>query len=251
MSDLGARLKIIRDIMGLAQKGMAEKYHTHQRNWSRYESGLTELPKEILNALAAEGIDMNWLFTGQGKPFLPTYNGALKHNGDTTYGSGPYKKEVSKEPAAETVRQPVTSIKIIHPSEIGPKHFLVPLLNQKLSAGHGVDLVEVEEEQALIPAPDWLSHFGRNIFGLIVEGDSMEPTLKHKDFVICDTYGWSYEGVYALQLGDQDYVKRLQKLPKVYRIISDNPRYPIMEEPVESQDIRILGLIRLVMRMME
>jgi len=41
----------------------------------------------------------------------------------------------------------------------------------------------------------------------------------------------------------------LQKLPKTYRIISDNPRYPIIEEPIESEDIRIIGLLRCVIRM--
>jgi len=140
-------------------------------------------------------------------------------------------------------------IAIIHPDEIGPNQFRVPLLNQKISAGHGMPLEEYEKEQALIPAPTWLSRFGHNIAALQVVGDSMEPTLFNNDYVICDTLGWDHEGIYALHLSDQIIIKRLQKLPKTYRIISDNPRYPIIEEPIESEDIRIIGLLRCVIRM--
>lgn len=140
-------------------------------------------------------------------------------------------------------------IAIIHPDEIGPHQFLVPLLNQKISAGHGIPLEEYDQEQALIPAPAWLSRFGRNIAALQVVGDSMEPTLFNNDYVICDTLGWDHEGIYALHLSDQIIIKRLQKLPKILRIISDNARYPIIEEPIESEDIRIIGLLRCVIRM--
>jgi len=144
-----------------------------------------------------------------------------------------------------------SALKVIKLSEIGQQQFLVPLLNQRVSAGHGADLTENEEEQALIPAPAWLSRYGRDVAALMVTGDSMEPTLKNGDLVVCDTHGWEYDGVYVVQLGDQEYVKRVQKIPKLFRIISDNPKYPVMEEPAESQDLRIVGLVHCVVKMLE
>ena len=144
-----------------------------------------------------------------------------------------------------------TALKVIKHSEIGPHQFRIPLLSQRVSAGHGATLQDVDEEQALIPAPAWLSRYGRDVAALMVTGDSMEPTLRSGDLVVCDTHGWEYEGIYVIQLGDQVFVKRLQKLPRVFRIISDNPRYPVMEEPIESQDLRIIGLVHCVVRMMD
>lgn len=158
------------------------------------------------------------------------------------------KKESGLERGSSSLTSPLKVLKV---SEIGPRQFRVPLLNQKVSAGHGTDLVEDEEERAFIPAPEWLSRYGRDVAALMVTGDSMEPTLRNGDLVVCDTHGWEYEGVYVIQLGDQEFVKRIQKLPKTFRIISDNPRYPIMEEPAESQDLRIVGLVRCVVRMLE
>jgi transcriptional regulator with XRE-family HTH domain len=64
------RLKTLRKTIGLSQKEMAEKYGTHQRNWSRYENGTTDIPKEVLIALAENGVNLHWIFTGDGNPFI-------------------------------------------------------------------------------------------------------------------------------------------------------------------------------------
>lgn len=68
--------------------------------------------------------------------------------------------------------------------------FLVPVLNQELSAGKGEILPEDDFVKALIELPTFLREYGENLAGLYVHGDSMEPTLKNGDLVICNSLGW-------------------------------------------------------------
>jgi transcriptional regulator with XRE-family HTH domain len=70
MENGSTRLKTLREIIGISQKEMAEKYGTHQRNWSRYENGTTDIPKNVLLSLAENGVNLHWIFTGTGEPFL-------------------------------------------------------------------------------------------------------------------------------------------------------------------------------------
>jgi phage repressor protein C with HTH and peptisase S24 domain len=69
--------------------------------------------------------------------------------------------------------------------------------------------------------------------------------------VVCDSCGWSGEGVYGLRIGGEGFVKRLTKRPGKLVIISDNPKYPTREEPEESQDIQIIGRVRCAIKEME
>jgi hypothetical protein len=123
------------------------------------------------------------------------------------------------------------------------KVFVVPLLDQRLSAGPGAALPEADEALALIPVPGYLRQYGENIAALTVDGDSMEPTLHRGDMVVCDSLGWSGEGIYAVRMGGSGLVKRLTKAPGKVVIISDNPKYPMREEPDGSEDFAIVGRV--------
>jgi phage repressor protein C with HTH and peptisase S24 domain len=61
--------------------------------------------------------------------------------------------------------------------------------------------------------------------------------------VVCDSGGWSGEGIYAVRMGGSGFVKRITKAPGKIVIISDNPKYPAREEPEESEDIKIIGRV--------
>jgi phage repressor protein C with HTH and peptisase S24 domain len=71
----------------------------------------------------------------------------------------------------------------------------------------------------------------------------MEPTLHRGDMVVCDSMGWSGEGIYAVRMGGSGFVKRLTKAPGKVVIISDNPKYPLREEPEESEDFQVIGRV--------
>ena len=49
---------------------------------------------------------------------------------------------------------------------------------------------------------------------------------------------------YAIQRDGDVFVKRIEKDYKKWIIISDNPRYLIREEPIESENLMIMGRVR-------
>ena len=67
--------------------------------------------------------------------------------------------------------------------------FVIPVLEQSLSAGRGQPLPDEDVPSGYIAVPNELKRYGKNLAALPVNGDSMEPTLKRGDLVICDSCG--------------------------------------------------------------
>lgn len=127
--------------------------------------------------------------------------------------------------------------------------FLVPILNQELSAGYGDILPENDFIQSLVELPYFLREYGNNLAGLYVHGDSMQPTLNNGDLVICTSLGWDKEeGLYAIRLNGNGYVKRIQVGAGKIIIHSDNPKYKPIEEPLESENFSIIGKVVLIIK---
>ena len=126
--------------------------------------------------------------------------------------------------------------------------FLIPILNQELSAGHGDLLPDTDVVEGLLSLPLWLrKRFGNNLAALYVHGDSMSPTLKDGDLVVCDSLGWDKsDGVYAIRMNGNGYVKRIQVGNGKILVKSDNPSYDTIEEPLDSDCIQVIGKVRLV-----
>lgn len=85
-----------------------------------------------------------------------------------------------------------------------------------------------------------------------VDGDSMMPTLHNGDLVLVDRTRTrpNREGIYALQVGDIAWVKRVSvnlKTQKI-RVLSDNPLVPKQPEMNEDELIIIGRVIALVAR---
>jgi phage repressor protein C with HTH and peptisase S24 domain len=78
-----------------------------------------------------------------------------------------------------------------------------------------------------------------------VDGDSMERTLNHGDWILVDMAKrqFSKEGIYALNVFGQTWVKRLSIniSKKLIRIMSDNDKYEIQELP--EHEIVIIGRV--------
>ena len=126
--------------------------------------------------------------------------------------------------------------------------FLIPILNQELSAGHGELLPDDDIVEGLVSVPLWLrKQFGTNLAALHIHGDSMSPTLNDGDMVVCDSLGWDKsDGIYAIRMNGNGYVKRIQVASGKILIKSDNPNYDTIEEPIESEAVNIIGKVRLV-----
>jgi phage repressor protein C with HTH and peptisase S24 domain len=172
-----------------------------------------------LHSLALKyAVNLNWIFTGEGEMF---------------------SESVSPPSSSGRIKQ----IPIFSSLELPDGAFLVPLLDRQLSAGSGADLPEEDIAKGLIPVPQYLSRYGKDIKALTVDGDSMYPTLHRGDMVVCDSCGWSGEGVYAVRMNGKGFVKRVTQRPRKVVLLSDNPKYPPLEEPEESQDIEIVGRV--------
>lgn len=103
-----------------------------------------------------------------------------------------------------------------------------------LSAGHGAVNHEIEEPEALLFSIAWLRSMGlkpNNLLLAQVKGDSMLPTLQPGWTVMIDNaHTRVTSGIYAITLGGEEMVKRLQRRPGgVVRVISDNPAYESYE----------------------
>lgn len=126
--------------------------------------------------------------------------------------------------------------------------FFVPVLNQKLSAGYGQYLQDEPKIIGYMEVPRYLKQYGEKLGLLYVDGDSMEPTLRRGDLVLCDSCGYSGEGLYAIIRDGDGYVKRVYKDSGKFIIKSDNPMYPTKEEPQESQNLGIVGRVHYVIK---
>jgi phage repressor protein C with HTH and peptisase S24 domain/DNA-binding XRE family transcriptional regulator len=259
--NLSDELKFIRKKLGKTQKEIADDYGIPQTTWASYEVGKAAPPMKILISLAEKGYPIKGLTTSIledmiedgkiGKAELQKRLDIARSMAEKAPPNTPIDAEWGKKVEAEYQRQKRTPVYFSTDLKNNEKAFVVPLLNQKLSAGVGQELPEEDEITGLVPIPNYLAKYGKNLAALTVEGDSMYPTLDRGDLVVCDSCGWSGEGVYALRMGGDGFVKRLTKAPGKLVIISDNPKYPPREEPEESQDFEIIGRVHCAIKNME
>jgi phage repressor protein C with HTH and peptisase S24 domain/transcriptional regulator with XRE-family HTH domain len=100
--EISTRLKEIRDSFGLSQKEFAERLRTNQRNLSKYETGGANVPDELKQVLASFGVNLHWLVTGDGEPFLPNQK-PFPLNNEQKQKSEPAPDERQCEPAPPPV----------------------------------------------------------------------------------------------------------------------------------------------------
>lgn len=153
-------------------------------------------------------INPEWLLTGEGEMFTDT----------------------KEEPVRHPIKTIVESI----------EGLLIPYLDQPVSAGFGQELLNKEDNDRYICIPD--TGGKKDLKALTVKGDSMEPTLKNGDIVVCDTGGWDGDGVYVIKTHEFTFVKRVVLQPEGYQVISDNKMYPPYQVPV-SEDTVIVGKV--------
>lgn len=225
MLNIAEKMRFIRKSMGLNQTEMAKKVDLSQRTWSSYETGRSNPPLKVLMKLAEMGYTIPGLTTGSAPA-------GTSSAGANTFGSpSAFPHVVTDTPQSGS--------------------FTIPLLDQKLSAGHGQYLPDTDKPVSYIEAPAYLKRYGKNVVALYVDGDSMEPTLSRGDMVVCDSCGFDGEGIYAIQMDGHGYVKRISRKPGKVVVTSDNPAYENWEEPLESTAFRIVGRVHCVIRKLD
>lgn len=239
MRDVKERFKEIRISNKLSQKEFAEKLGTSQGVISDIEHGRKGISRNVLLALGTEfNINATWVLTGEGDMFLPRQISAFK-TAEQTINS--VNEALIKN--AESIDETITP-----PQELNQNDFVVPILDQSLSAGKGQLLPDDDNPIGYIAVPKELKRYGNKLAAIYVNGDSMEPTLQRGDLVVCDSCGWDGDGIYALRMDGCGYVKRLARKPGKLVVISDNPKYETWEEPTESEAVSIIGRVHYTLK---
>jgi len=115
----------------------------------------------------------------------------------------------------------------------GKEYAVVPLYDVRAAAGHGAVVGKEQATGTVTFKRQWIHqelHANPSDLCLInVDGESMEPTLRHGDMILLDRRKAQvvpYDGIYVIRMEESLLVKRLQRLPdNKVNATSDNPAY--------------------------
>ncbi len=202
---MGERVQFIRGT--LSQKAFGQLIGTTQGNVSKIEKGMVPEGNILLRIAEHGKTTVEYVLTGKG---------LLK-----------------------------ASIVSHNEKNLPPGMSLIKKVKGAGSAGHGLkpdDEVDIQ----LAFRDDWLSKFGGpdRLLALVVEGDSMEPTLMDQDVIVVNKNIQEIKpggGVYSFTWQGKRMIKRLQLNPKtkLVHIKSDNPNYDDLD--ADWKDIKIEG----------
>lgn len=115
--------------------------------------------------------------------------------------------------------------------------YVIPVMNQEPdNRSYGVE--------SYIKVPAALEKYGPNLIAFTVNSDSMETTLKNGTLALVYPKYWDKsDGLYAIEMNSNYYIKRIQVVADKVLIISDNPKYKTIEQPVNSPDFKIIGRV--------
>ena len=216
--DVSLRLKSLRTQLGLSQAKLAAKCGISQTTYANYELG-TSLNNKVLASLYNLGVSLPWLLLGEGPMFRE----------DTEFAGAKVEGDTKIQEQDDTT-------------------LLIPMTNMKLSAGKGWDWDSDESFTGeMLPVPMKIARrFDEtHLIAATVKGDSMEPTLHDGEPVAYVREFENGDGIYALAILDEVYIKRLSidKLKREITIISDNPKYPAKTYPMDQDGLQVLGKV--------
>lgn len=222
MSTFGERLKQERERLGMSQTTLAAIGGVGKTTQINYEKDSRKPDSGYLSALAAAGINTQFLLTGS--------------RSGTSSDSLPSGRGVDG------------SISLTSSAQPGPGLAEVKLYDVEGAAGAGRDL-EGERIEGHIYFPEaQLQALGiqpTQVAGIKVRGDSMESTLADGDWVLVDLANRDIrqEGVFLLTVSGERRIKRVQRLAGgALYLISDNEHYqPEMIKPEQMREVEILG----------
>jgi len=233
MSTLQERIGIILQATGWSVGKLAEVSGVSSSAVSQWKDGPTKSLKAApaSKLAAATGFNALWIAEGEGAP-----------------GAGP---TAATQKVARIKARPILAWET--PDDLPEGEFVfVPLLDVRLSAGHGTEQVEIysDETRPLAFRADWIRQMrlkpGR-LLAMWAKGDSMEPRIQNGDALVVDQAQTQVVdgGVFALWYEGGERVKRLYRLPGGrLRITSDNPSYgPIELSAEETEHVRIIGRV--------
>lgn len=228
----GQRLKYIRVLLHLSQKKMAEDLQISQSTLSQIENDHYTISIDSLENLQDKhGLNCNWFVSGRGNVFLIPESEDIEEVRESIFEETiPFKGKKKKKNDASDI----------------------PLIDANAKAGYVKNSGSPEYMRTLevYQIPGFEIADNHRIFQ--VEGDSMEPTLKSGDFVICDLYESAEDisnGELVVLVSEEGiFTKRIYTNaddPTYYILKSDNPDYqPFLVKTVDIMEIwKVEGLV--------
>lgn len=174
------------------------------------------------------GLNVNWLLSGDGKPFMDP---------STRYVMGDEDMGNSRLPV------PTDALEL--------DFVMVPRYDVRASAGYGAIINSEQVVDYLAFKREWVVNDLRaeapNLALITADGDSMEPTIRNGDLLLVDLSQTRVkkDSVYILRLDDLLIAKRLQWMfDGSLMVRSDNPAYTdqVVTKDV-SENLQVLGRV--------
>jgi phage repressor protein C with HTH and peptisase S24 domain len=225
MSDIGKRIRELREVLGLTQKQFGERIGKSWRTVQDWEAGKSSIPDHTLRFISSTfGVSYQWLKTGQGEMWERR------------------EKTLLEELEAKT-------------KELLEKLVRIPVVG-RAGAGFPESPADIEAVGYVLVSKETFQKGGK--FSVQVYGDSMEPTLHDGDFVVFKAYVGdgsdipSGKVVVVRNYSGELIVKRLTRVNGSIVLASDNPKYPpILPEQFKTEDLRIVGVAVKIVREIE
>ena len=177
------------------------------------------------------GCDLNWLLTGKGLPYLDKAS---------TESIGAFPVSNTGSGAVDTLGNPVDLREFV----------FIPRYNVEAAAGHGQAVNDEKPLFCMAFRRYWIENYvTRQIDKLsviAVKGDSMEGILNHGDNILINHAETEpRDGLYVLRIGNDLFVKNIQRLPGRLLVKSANPLYEPFEIDLtaDNTDTAIIGRV--------
>ena len=177
------------------------------------------------------GCDLNWLLTGKGLPYLDKAS---------TESIGAFPVSNTSSGAVDTLGNPVDLREFV----------FIPRYSVEAAAGHGHNVDEEKPLFCMAFRRYWIENYVTRqtdkLSVIAVKGDSMEGILNHGDNILINHAETEpRDGLYVLRIGNDLFVKRVQRMPGKLLVTSANPHYAPFEIDLShtDDDIAIVGRV--------
>jgi SOS-response transcriptional repressor LexA len=171
-------IKIVLNYFNTTPSGLEKILDLSNGYIANLEKKRTDNPGKLLVALNEKGVSADWFLTGKGEMLL--------------------------QPPTETGREMVKAI----------EGYKVPLLQQRVSCGSGIDWESENNVEKYIDVFDLLPRLkAKRLFALCVQGSSMLGAgIRNGDYALFDSAldQWPHDGIYVFALDGEVYCKRLE-----------------------------------------
>lgn len=218
------RLRLIRSSLELSQKAFGDKLGIPQTTYANYESGKASIPDDLKQKLADINVNLHWLITGQGPMYL------------------------GQDENATAVAMPREMMTPKGPVPMDGDVIMVPIVEQKLSAGPGQEFINFSAKRFALPVLARLvkKYPKDKLVVAEVRGDSMkDASLFDGDWVVFVKELVDIDDIYVISIDGECFIKMLifDRFDRTVTIRSENDKYPPKTVSVNDDRLVIMGKV--------